>query len=288
MGGLGSAMTSRRALVAAGVFLALALGVADARAGGFNVGCEIVSVDVAGTLTRVPGAFQGAFDEIVAMLADQGVPPVELADIEADFDSALADLNASLVTFPTLLPLPLLGGGIEFSVPWVVIDGVRLSGGILNGAIVRGLAAMGGVEVPDPLFEDEFDLEGETASFTVDADMSAWAISVEAVKRLDIVVAAINLSAGVDFLGGGATIQVDRQLPPEWIGGVDAALGALHLDGVRWSAVAGHFGLGLEVGFPFLRLTAGVRLLQPFVQSSGWWDLRVGGLTGSVGVVIRF
>jgi hypothetical protein len=288
MGGLGSAMISRRALAAAGVFLALALGVADARAGGFDVGCEIVSVDVAGTLTRVPVALRGAFDEILAMLADQGVPPVELADIEADFDSALADLNANLDAFPTLLPLPLLGGGIEFSVPWVVIDGVRLSGGILNGAIVRGLAAMGGVEVPDPLFADEFDLDGETASFTVDADMSAWAISVEAVKRLDIVVVAINLSAGVDFLGGSATIQVDRQVPPEWIGGVDAALGALHLDDVRWSAVAGHLGLGLEVGFPFLRLTAGVRLLQPFAQSSGWWDLRVGGLAGSVGVVIRF
>jgi hypothetical protein len=288
MGGLGSAMTLRRALAAAGVFFALALGVAGARAGGFNVGCEIVSVDVAGTLARVPVALRGAFDEILAVLADQGVSPAELTDIEAGFDSALADLNANLVAFPTLLPLPLLGGGIELSVPWVVIDGVRLSGGILNGAIVRGLAAMGGVEVPDPLFQDAFDLDGETASFTVDADVSAWALSVEVVKRLDILVAALNLSVGVDFLGGGATIQVDRQLPPEWIGGVDAALGALHLDGVRWSAVAGHLGLGLEVGFPFLRLYADVRLLQPFVQSSGWWDLRVGGLAGSVGVVIRF
>jgi hypothetical protein len=281
-------MTSRRALATAGVFLALALGVAGVRAGGFRVGCEVVSVDVAGTLTRVPGAFQGAFAEILAMLADQGAPPAELADIEADFDSALANLNANLAAFPTLLPLPLLGGGMEFSVPLVVMDGVRLSGGILNGAIVRGLAAMGGVEIPDPLLQEEFVLGGETASFTVDAELSAWALSVEVVKRLDLLVAALNLSAGVDFLGGGATIQVDRQLPPEWIGGVDAALGALHLDGVRWSAVAGHLGLGLEVGLPFLRLYADVRLLQPFAQNVGWWDLRVGGLAGTVGVVIRF
>jgi hypothetical protein len=281
-------MTSRRALAAAGVFLALGLASAGARAGGFDVGCEIVSVNVTETLTRVPAAFQGAFDEILAMLADQGVPPAELATIEADFDSSLADLNASLVTFPTLLPLPLLGGGIAFSLPLVVIDSVRLSGGIMNGAIVRGLAGMGGVEIPDPLFQEEVVLEGETASFTVDADVSAWALSVEVVKRLDVLVAALNLSAGVDFLGGSATIQVDRQLPPEWIGGVDAALGAMHLDGVRWSAVAGHLGLGLEVGFPFLRLYADVRLLQPFVQNSGWWDLRVGGLAGTVGVVIRF
>ena len=281
-------MTSRRALAAAGVFLALALGVADARAGGFDVGCEIVSVDVAGTLTSVPVALRGAFDEILAMLADQGVPPVELADIEADFDSALADLNANLDAFPTLLPLPLLGGGIEFSVPWVVIDGVRLSGGILNGAIVRGLAAMGGVEVPDPLFADEFDLDGETASFTVDADMSAWAISVEAVKRFDIVIAALNLSAGIDWTGGAVTVDVGRELPPEWAEGVDAALAALHLDDVRWSALAAHVGARLEVGFPFLRLFAEVRLVQPVAEWVGWWDLHVGGLAGSVGMVIRF
>jgi hypothetical protein len=272
----------------AGVFLALALVAPGTRAGGLDVGCEIVSVDVAGTLTRVPGAFQGAFDEILAVLAVQGLPPAELANIEADFDSAMADLNASLVAFPTLLPLPLLGGAIEVSLPWVVIDGVRLSAGILNGTIVRGLAAMGGVEIPDPLLQEEFVLGGETASFTVDADLSAWALSVEVVKRLDVLVAALSLSAGVDVLGGGATIQVDRQLPPEWIGGAEAALGALHLDGVSWSAVAGHLGLRLEVGFPFLRLYAGARLLQPFVHSSGWWDLRVGGLAGSLGVVIRF
>jgi len=272
----------------AGVLLALALGAPGARAGGLDVGCEVVSVDVTGTLSRVPGAFRGAFDEILAALADQGLPPTELANIEADFDSAMADLNASLIAFPTLLPLPLLGGGMEFSVPLVVIDGVRLSGGILNGAIVRGLAAMGGVEVPDPLLQEEFVLGSETASFTVDADMSAWALSVEVVKRLDVLVAALTLSAGVDFLGGGAAIQVDRQLPPEWIGSAEAALGALHLDGMRWSAVAGHLGLRLEVGFPFLRLYAGARLLQPFVQRSGWWDLRVGGLAGSLGVVIRF
>jgi len=288
MGGLGSAMISRRAAAAAVVLFALVLGAACVRAGGFDLGCEIVSLDVAGTLARVPIALHGASDELLTLLADQGMSPDELADLAADFDSVIADVNAGLTAFPTLVPVPMIGGGIEIPLPFVVVDGVRLSGGILSSGIVRGIADMAGVEIPDPLLDEEFALGDETARFTVDADLSAWAISVEAVKRFDIVIAALNLSAGIGWTGGAVTVDVGRELSPEWAEGVDAALAALHLDDVRWSALAAHVGARLEVGFPFLRLFAEARLVQPIVEWVGWWDLHVGGLAGAVGVVIRF
>ena len=281
-------MISRRAAAAAVVLFVLVLGASSGRAGGFDLGCEIVSLDVAGTLARVPVALHGASDELLILLAAQSMPPDELAALAVDFDSAIADVNARLTAFPTLVPVPLIGGGIEIPLPFVVVDGVRLSGGILSSGIVRGIADMAGVEIPDPLLDEEFALGDETARFTVDADLSAWAISVEAVKRFDIVIAALNLSAGIGWTGGAVTVDVGRELSPEWAEGVDAALAALHLDDVRWSALAAHVGARLEVGFPFLRLFAEARLVQPIVEWVGWWDLHVGGLAGAVGVVIRF
>ncbi len=281
-------MIPRRAAAAAVVFFALVLGAASGHAGGLDLGCEIISLDVAGTLPRVPVALHAASDEWLALLADRGMPADELADLAADFDSAIADLNAGLTTFPTLVPLPLFGGGIEIPLPFVVVDGVRLFGGVLSSGMVRGIASMAGVEIPDPLLDEEFPLGDETAHFTVNADLSAWAISVEAVKRLDIVVAALNLSAGIDYSGGAVTVDVGRELPPEWVEGVDAALAALHLDDIRWSALAAHIGARLEIGFPFLRLYAEARLVQPLLEWVGWWNLHMGGLSGSVGVVIRF
>ncbi len=281
-------MISRRAAAAAVVLVALALGATSDLAAGIDLGCEIVSLDVTGTLPRVPVALHAASDELLTLLADQGVPADELAGLAADFDSAIADLNAGLTTFPTLLPVPLIGGGIEIPLPFVVVDGVRLSGGILSSGMVRGIADMAGVEIPNPLLDEEFPLGGETAHFTVNADLSAWAISVEAVKRLDIVVAALNLTAGIDYAGGAVIVDVGRELPPEWAEGVDAVLAALHLDDVRWSTLAAHVGARLEVGFPFLRFFAEARLVQPLVEWVGWWDLHVGGLAGAVGVVIRF
>ncbi len=281
-------MISRRTRAAAVVLFALVLGAASGRAAGLDFGCEIVSLDVSGTLTRVPVAFHAASDELLVLLADRGMPPAELADLAADLDSAIADLNAGLTTIPTVLPVPLLGAGLEIPLPFVVVDGVSISLGILNGAMVRGVAAAAGVEIPDPLIDEEFPLDGDTAGFTLDADFSVWTVSVEAVKRLDVVFAALNLAAGVDYTSGGVTVDVGHDLPAEWVVGVDSALAELHLDELRWSALAAHIGARLEFGLPFLRLYAEARLVQPLAEWVGWWDLHVAGLAGSVGVVIRF
>jgi hypothetical protein len=281
-------MIPRRAAAAVFFLLAVVLGGTVGHASGFDLGCEIVLLDAAGTFSKVPVALQAAFDEVAGVLAGQGMPPGELADIEADFDAAMADLNVGLTTAPPFLPVPMLGGGIEIPLPLVLVDGIRVSGGVLNSAMVRGIADMAGVAIPDPLLDEEFDLGGETARFAVDADVSAWAVSVEAVKRLDVWIAALNLSAGIDYVGGAVTVDIQREVPAEWMDGIDSALNALHLQDVRWSAFAAHVGARLELGFPFLRLYAEARLVQPVAEWVGWWDLRVGGLAGSVGVVIRF
>jgi hypothetical protein len=281
-------MTSRRTAAAVVIVLVLMLGSAGGRAGGMDLGCEIVSLDVTGTLSRVPSALGSASDALLAMLADQGMSPSDLAEVEADFDAAIADLNAGLTTFPSLVPVPLLGGAIEIGLPFVVVDGIRVSGGLLSTALVRGIADMAGVEIPDPLLDQEFDLGGETAHVTADLDFTAWAASIEAVKRFDLFVAALNLCAGVDYVSGSVTLDVEREVPTGWEDGIDAALAALHSEDVRAAAFAAHVGARLEIGVPFLRLYVEAKLVQPIVEWVGWWDLHVGRFAGSVGVVIRF
>ena len=63
---------------------------------------------------------------------------------------------------------------------------------------------------------------------------------------------------------------------------------ALRLDALRWSAFALHSSFGLELGPPFLRLSATVRLLIPVVRSLSWWEIGVSDLAASLGLVIRF
>ena len=106
---------------------------------------------------------------------------------------------------------------------------------------------------------------------------------------MDLFLAAIDLSAGVDYASGAVVIDIGREVPAEWAGGVDAALAALHLGDLRWSTLLDRTSACVSnSGLPFLRLYADVRLVQPIAEWVGWWDLHGGGLAGSVGVVIRF
>ncbi len=281
-------MISRRAAVATVALLALSLGTAGAWAGGFDLGCEIVTLDVAGTLSRVPAALEGGADRLLEALADQGLPPSELVEIESQFDLAIADASTAAAALPTLLPLPLLGGGVEIGLPLLVVDGIRLSGGFLDSALVRAIAGASGVPVPDPLIEVEFDLGGEAAELALDVEFSVWTASVDAVKRFDLLIAALDLSAGLAYTSGAVTVDATRDVPAGWGEGVDAALAELHLDQLRWSTLAARVGARIELGVPFLRLYAEVHFGEPIVEWVGWWDLRGGGWSGSVGVVIRF
>jgi hypothetical protein len=281
-------MIVRRIGAVAVVALGLALGAIGGRAAGLHLGCEIILLDVAGTFGKVPVALHAGSDALLVMLADQGLPPGDVAEIEASFHQAIVDATEGLSAVPPLLPFPLLGGGVEIPLPFVVVDAVRFSGGFLNTALVRGIVDAAGVELPDPLFDQEIDLGDETGRFTVDLGVAAWSVSLSAVKRLDLFLAALDLCAGVGYVTGAVSVDIVREAPDEWIGGIDSALAELHLHDVRWSALSMQFGGRLELGPPFLRLYVEARFVQPIVEWVGWWDLRVGSLAGSVGVVIRF
>lgn len=277
-----------RARAAAAMLLVLILGAMGGRGAGLELGCEIVPLDAAGAFAKIPAAFGASSDALLALLSEQGVPPSELADIEADFDAALTDVTTTLVGLPSFIPIPLVAGGVEIPLSLVVVDAVRVSGGVLDSAIVRGIASAAGIEIPSPLVDETFDLDGETAGLALDVDVSSWSVAMDAVKRLDIWIAALNLSAGFGYTAGGITVDVERDVPADWIRGVDSALAELHLEELRWAALTTRVGARLELGLPFLRVYAEARLVQPLVEWVGWWDLGVAGWAGTLGVVIRF
>ena len=273
------------------VGIAIALiggGAVVAQAGGIGVELPIYTVDLSGTLAKVSVAAQGAFTEIEAALADLGMPPADLAALAAQFDQALSDMEQGLGEFPTLLPIPHFGGSIEFSLPFTLIDGVRISGGILNDRVLRGIGDLVGVLIPQPIVEVEVEEDGFEASFEADVSFSSLVLSTDVVKRLDLVIAAVGFGLGVDVIQGRVSPAVDYDVPPQFQDGADAAVAALHLDELHWSAFGVHGWLGFELGPPFLRLVAECRGFLPVSQSAGWWEIRVGNLVGSIGVVIRF
>ncbi len=281
-------MIARRAATASVLALALCLGAAGARGVGLDLGGEILAVDVAGAYAEVPAALAGSFDALLSLLADEGIPPGELAGLEAELDATVADITGALDELPGFLPVPLVALGIELPVSLVVVDAVRVSGGLLRDAWVRGIASAAGVVVPTPLVDRTFDLGGDPARFAVDASFAAWSLALDAVKRLDLWIAALSLSAGMGYAAGGATVTVEREVPSSWEPAVDEALAALHLDDLRWAAWSTRLGARLELGLPFLRVFAEVRLVQPLVAWVGEWDLVAAGWAGTIGVVIRF
>lgn len=289
MGGLGQTVIDRAAVAAATVLFGLCAVGAVAHAGGIYLGLEAYTLDMTGTWTQVPVALSAAFGELETMLSDQGVPAEELSEISADFDAALARIEATLEDFPALVPVPLLALGVEIPLPWVVIDGVRLSVGFLDDRFVRGVASgVAGVLIPEPLLDETLDVGDDTASLQVDLAFSTWMISVDAVKRLDLVFLGADFFLGADVLWGSITPSVEVDVPEGWSDGVDAALAALHLDEISWRAFGLHAGIGFELGLPFLRLYAEGRFVLPVGQAVGWWNLHAGELAGALGMVIRF
>ncbi|MDD5263547.1 MAG: hypothetical protein PHU43_01770 [Candidatus Bipolaricaulis sp.] len=289
MGGLGQTVIRRTALATAAAFLGLCAVGAAVHAAGIYLGVEAYTLDMTGTWSQVPVALSASFGEIEAMLLDQGVPAEDLAEFSADFDAAMAEIEATLEALPVLVPVPLLALGVEIPLPWVVIDGVRLSVGFLDDRFVRGVASgVAGVEIPEPLVDEAIDVGDDTASLTADVAFSTWMVSVDAVKRLDLVFLGADFFLGADVLWGSITPSVEVDVPEGWSDGVDAALEALHLDEISWRGFGLHAGIGFEVGLPFLRLYAEGRFVLPVGQAIGWWNLHAGELAGALGMVIRF
>lgn len=281
-------MRQRTVRTTAIVICTLLLSGLSVAAGGVYLGVPIFTLDLSATLTQVPVAVNGAFDALEATFIDLGVPPAELGEIRAQLDDALTGIEDFTSEFPAWIPVPLIGGGIEFGLPLLVIDGIRISGGLLSENLVRSISSMAGFEIPQPLADFDLDIGEYEGNVTANLEFSAWALSTEVVKHLDLLILALNLGAGLNLVGGEITPQITYDLPSEMEAGVAAALNALHLDELAWSAFALHAMIGFEVGPPFLRLYGDVRWTVPLSQAEGWWGIRLGPLAGLLGFVIRF
>jgi hypothetical protein len=259
-----------------------------AHAGGLFFGPEVYSLDLQGAFGQVPSAAQDAFAVFEQALTDQGATQEEIDEIESGFQDALAQLEATISTAPTQVPVPLLAGGFDVGLPLVVIDGIRFSFGLLTDGMLREVASWAGIGVPAPLVDASIDLGEETATVTGDVGFVTWSAALDAVKRLDLWIAAFDLFAGCGLTQGRIDPSISVEVPAAWTDAAEGALDALRLDGLTWSAFSLHGGVGLELGLPFLRLYVDVKFVLPLGQSSGWWNLRVGQWAGALGMVIRF
>lgn len=272
-------------LLGAVLVSALAL---DVLAVGFGFGLDVTTIDVTETFANVPIAAGDAFDALDQAFADLGVPAPDRVAIRDSLDQGLAGVEEALIHIPTTLPVPLVGGCLEIPLPLLLIDGLRLSGGYVSDGVLRDLGEVIGFTIPTPLVDVAFDENGLSGSIQADLAFRSWHLATEAVKRFDVLVAALDLALGVHLTGGEATPAVLIDVPPEMADGVADALAALHLDGFTWSAFCLHGRMGLEIGPPFLRLRLGAYVGLPISTSSGWWSIGTGGLGGTIELVIRF
>ena len=259
-----------------------------ALAGGLYGLMPYYTLDLTDTFDQISIAGEDAFTAMELLFLDLGVPPNELVTVRTEFDNAMAGIESFTGGFPMWIPVPLLGAGLEIDLPLLLIDGVRLTGGLLSDGLVRSVVQWAGVEIPDPLLDLDFEIDTYSGSAAADLTFSTWMLSTEVVKRFDLLVLALNLGAGVDLIGGRIGVVSDFDLPAEFQEGVDNALAALHLDALHWSSFAFHGTLGFEIGPPFLRLYGEIRWLLPVGQEEEWWRIRVAPIAGMIGFVIRF
>jgi len=281
-------MTQRLVCMTLTVAGALVLSAVTVTAGGVFLGLPVPTLDLEASLAKVPIAVGDALDALETAIAGLGVPPSEWEEIQQAFDDTLASIEAFTATFPPWVPVPLIGGGVEIGLPLVVVDGLRVTGGMISDELGRSIAAWGGLEIPRPLIDVEFDVGEDTGAVIGDLDLSAWMVSTELVKRFDVFLFAVTLGAGLDLIGAEIVPSVVVDVPEAIEDGVNDALAALHLDGLSWSSFATHAMIGFEVGPPFLRLYGDVRWTMPVSTKAGWWELRTGPVSALLGFVIRF
>jgi len=268
--------------------LLIALVAMSASCGGISFGVPFYTVDLTETLVTIPGIVDNSLDALALWLQDLGMPTTEIDTLLGDINNSIADFISNIEEISiTSFPIPLVGGSIEFGLPLVVIDGIRLSGGILNQAILFEAADLLNLDVPHSI-DGQIEINGSTTEYTIAPLFSTFMLSTEVIKRLDLVIAGISFGAGLDLIQGeiGLDPSITIILPSS--DGFQSVLDALDLDGLSWSAFAAHATFGVEVGLPFLRLAGEARFMLPISQTPGSWQIKVGQWAGSVELAIRF
>lgn len=257
-----------------GIAVALLLGFSlSAFPFGIGAGIGGYTIDLSASFGKLEGAIAAA--------------GTALGLSQSDIDALISEVEGGLSDI-TIVPLPLLYGTIEIGVPLTVIDSIRFTGGILTDDIIRGIASSVGEPIHQPLIDETFDTGAEQGSVSADVFFSSYLLQVEVAKRFDIFFSAFDIGLGASWIAGRISPQLDVQVPAQYESGVTDAIAALHLDGLSWSAVGLSAGIGIELGPPFLRLRAEGDLSLTLYEESGWWDVKVGGITAGIGITIRF
>lgn len=277
---MGSTLNRRYALAKGLVFaVIILLSSFAAFSGGVGLDLSVCTVDLSGPFAKAHTAVSGALTAL-------GVTGSSATQILQDLDTSLADIEAA---YPIeYFPLPMVGGTIEIGLPFIIIDKVSFSGGLLNDSLLRSIANMAGHSIPQPIVSNlQVDLGSETADVTADLRLSAFKLTCEVAKHFDLLIAGIELGAGVDLIQGSIVPTVDVTAPGHQTE-IDAAIAALHLDGLTWTSFAGHISGQIELGPPFLRLSVQGSYLAPLSEEGGWWGIASGNVSGKIGLVIRF
>ena len=256
-----------------GIAVALLLGFSFAAFPfGISAGIGGYTIDLSASFGKLEGAIDAAGTAL-------GLSQSDIDDLISEVEGGLPDI--------TTVPLPFLYGTVELGVPFVVIDSVRLTGGILTDGIVRGIASSVGEPIPQPLIDETFDTGAGQGSVSADVSFSSYLLQVEVAKRPDVFLAAVDIGVGACWISGTISPQLDVQVPAQYQSAIADATAALHLDGLSWSAIGLNAGLGIELGPPLLRLRAEGSMLLTLYEESGWWDVKVGGITAKIGIMMR-
>jgi len=266
------------------VILMLILVPVAGSATGISLGVSFCTLDLEAMLDRIPIAVDAALLPIGSALGD----PNALDPLR---DEILATIAAVRAASPDLLidafPLPLIGASLEFGLPLIVVDTLRISAAGLSNEWVWGILDLAGLDVPEWPITASFDDPAFQASFTAAPTFGALFLSTEVAKRIDLLLIGVEIAAGVDLVQGA--IDPDLEITTsDFQMEIDEALEALQLDALNWSAFAFHSSFGVGIGPPFLRLTAAIRFLVPVIQSQGWWQIGVSSFAGSIGLAVRF
>jgi len=284
MGRLGSGLIRGGAIIT----LLLVLSGGSASAVGIGLGIEFSTLDLRFAFTKVAPTAQGAFDRVHRALVDLGLSQDDLDDADELFEDGLSGIEDAIARFPSLLPIPHLGLSVDLPLRLIVIDDLRLSAGFVSDSILYALADRFGLELPPLRFDEGFEFDGNTGSIAGSVVFSSLILATDAVKRLELLVFAVDLGGGVHLVSGALRPDIDVEGTPGLQEGLEAALDSLYLEGLSWTSFGFHLGGGIEIGPPLLRISARVGFAVELLRSSGYWDLRPGRFIGTLGMVIRF
>ncbi len=294
----GSTALRRRRVRRSAVWLLFAFLIASASmagvAGGLGFGFPFYTLNVLPALEQAPAVIDQAAQAWEVALIAEGLPPEVAGELAAEIEAVGDGISASIPAWVAgtsgillqAVPVPHLGGALEFDLPFVVLDTLRFEAGWLSESFALSALHWAGI---DPGFDVwPIVVDWDEAVLSVAPELRSVMLSTDVAKRIGLLVADVDLGFGVDWMCGrivpGITV-----LGGEFQETLGVLIAGLHLESLRWSAFAVHGSIGIGIGPPFLRLYARIKGTAPITQSvSGGWPVTLGELSGSVGMVIRF